>query len=188
MSTPLRLAQPNEVEIVRMQLKAALAETFGHVPQFAQRELARFSAPYLRALINAKRGYVFIVEHEGRRAGFMLSGPENGNLVYYWGYIDPAHRKGGLALSSMTQFVRHWDNNRFHKITAYTTAENRVAQLLMQRNGFHQVAKLDKHILGQDFIQFERHLIKILPGYDASVVLALRDIIKLRFNAKFKRA
>ena len=171
-----------------MQLKAALAETFGHVPQFAQRELARFSAPYLRALINAKRGYVFIVEHEGRRAGFMLSGPENGNLVYYWGYIDPAHRKGGLALSSMTQFVRHWDNNRFHKITAYTTAENRVAQLLMQRNGFHQVAKLDKHILGQDFIQFERHLNKILPGYDESVVLALRDIVKLRFNAKFKRA
>ena len=187
MSSPLRLAKPDEAEFVHAQLKAALAETFGHVPQFAQRELARFSTAYLRSLINAKHGYVFIAEHEGNRAGFMVSGPEQGNLVLYWSYIDPAFRKGGLALSAMAQYVRHWDNHRFHKITAYTTAENRVAQLLMQRNGFHQVAKLHKHILGHDFIQFERHLNKILPGYDESVVLPLRDIIKLRLNAKFKR-
>ena len=188
MSNPLRLALPSDAEFVHANLKTVLVETFGQAPEFVAHELSRFPLAYLRALINAKRGYVFIIESEGSRAGFMLSGPEQGNLVLYWSFVDPAFRKGGLAISCMSQYVRHWDNNRFHKITSYTTEENRVAQLLMRRNGFQEVAKLSKHILGQDFMQFERHMNKVLPGYDKSVSLNLREVFIMRLKAKFKRA
>lgn len=187
MSLPLRPAKPSEAVWVHAQLLTALNETFGHVPEFVSREAARFSPDYLRALIAANPAHVFIGENAGKPAGFMLSGPEQGNLVYYWGYIEPASRKGGLAHSSMAQFVKHWDNGRFHKITAYTTAKNRVAQLLLQRNGFHLVAKLEKHILGQDFMQFERPLNKIQSGYDHTVGLGLKSFIKLRLKQRFGR-
>ncbi len=187
MSQPLRPATLQDIPLVHRQLKAALAETFPHLPEFGAREAARFSPDYLRQMIIANPAYVFVVEHQGQNAGFMLCGPEQGNLVYYWGYIEPAHRKGGLAIASMAQFTKFWDNGRFHKITAFTTAQNRIAQLLMQRNGYKLVATLEKHIFGEDFIVFERPLNKALPGYDETPQLRLRHHIILRFNAFLKR-
>jgi RimJ/RimL family protein N-acetyltransferase len=188
MSHPLRPAKAEEAEFVHAQLRAALAETFPHAPDFIAHELLRFSPAYLRALIAANPAYVFIVERPGARAGFMLSGPEQGNLVYYWGYIDPAHRKGGLALACMAQFSRHWDNGRFHKISAYTTAENRVAQLLMQRSGYRQVALLERHVFGQDLILFEKPLTKLVEGYDPGVFLRLRTLVQQNIQHRLRRA
>lgn len=177
MSNPLRPALPSDAEFVHANLKVALAETFGAVPQFVKNESARFSTVYLRALIAANPAYVFIMENAGKRAGFMVSGPEHGSVVLYWSFIDPAHRKGNLALSCMSNYVKHWDNNRFHKIASYTTAENRVAQLLMRRNGFREIVKLEKHVLGQDLILFERPLNKALEGYDPPVTLNGRALL-----------
>ena len=186
MSQPLRPATAEEIPLVHHNLKAALAETFPHLPAFQAREAARFSPDYLRVLSNANPAYVFIVDHLGQNAGFMLAGPEQGNLVYYWGYIDPAQRKGGLALASMAQFTKHWDNGRFHKISAYTTAENRIAQLLMQRNGYKQIARLEKHIYGQDFLLFERALNKTVAGYDETPSLRLRQLIATKLKSKLR--
>ena len=188
MSQPLRPALAQDIPLVHAQLVKALTEVFPHLPEFVAHEARRFSPDYLRVMVNANPAYVFVVEVNGQNAGFMLSGPEQGNLVYYWGYIEPAHRKGGLAIAAMAQFTQHWDNGRFHKITAYTTAENRIAQLLMQRNGYKLVGTLERHIFGQDFILFERLLNKALPGYDETPYMRLRSQIKTRLLSIFKGA
>jgi len=187
MSKPLRPATAKDVPLVHAQLKAALVETFPHLPQFQHDQERRFSPDYLQALIKANPSYVFILEIAGKQAGFIISGPEQGVIVHYWAYIDPANRKGGLASASLKQFVEHWENGCFHKASAYTTPKNRVAQLLLKKNGFSLTASLEKQIFGQDFLLFEHPLNKVAAGYEEVPALRLGQIIKQRFLARLRK-
>jgi hypothetical protein len=179
---PLRFVLPAEVKILHRMILAAVDETVGENAQFKAFEQARFNRSYIRALMAADPGYAqFAVTPQGKICGFLLSGPNCGTLVLYWCYLLPEFRKGALALSSLVAFNSYWNNSRFHKIVAYAKVDNRVSLLMMRRTKYRDVAVLQNHIYGQDFVALELPLQKASANYDNFVGVGLWGRIKSKW-------
>jgi RimJ/RimL family protein N-acetyltransferase len=133
--------------------------------------MGRLTPAYLEALMDADPWHVAILQSKGEIAGFMLSGPELGTLWLYWTYVFPEKRKSSIAVQGVRAFIEHWDNGRFHKIATYTKTGNDVAAAIMVRLGFKQIAVLEQHIFGEDYLLYERKLNKVIPGYDHGAAL-----------------
>jgi RimJ/RimL family protein N-acetyltransferase len=181
---PLRPAKLSDAETVHHMFLDAVDNSPYYNVAFKTRERERFSPSILRALITADPNYVLLViTPEGKTAGFILSGPENGILIYYWGYLKPEFRRGMLASTSMRSFTKLWDFDKFHKICVYAKPDNRVSALLMQRLGYQHIALLKKHAFGEDVLLFEKELTKSDPDYAASVGVGISGRIAQKLKA-----
>ncbi len=182
----LRPAGFAAVDFVYRCLCAAVEETVGHVPEFKAQETRRFGPDMLRALIAANAQYVLTVHDEsGARAGFIVSSPEQGNILLNWCYLLPDFRKGSLALRSLRAYSEIWQGQRFHKIVAYTKSDNTVTHLIMKRLGWREVCRLEKQFFGLDFFLHELPLDKALPGYEPAVLAGFKTRAKLRLRALY---
>lgn len=169
-------------------LSAAADETVGEAPEFARQEKGRFGLSMLRALIAANPAYVIMVmTPAGETAGFIVSSPDNGNLLLNWCYLLPRFRKGFLAQRALKAYAALWNYGRFHKIVAYTKSDNTVTHLIMKRLGWREVCRLEKHFFGLDFIMQEHPLTKALPGYETGISANFRQRTALRLRAAFAR-
>ena len=183
---PLKHASFGDVAFIHRCVVAAVHETLGHVPEYCLQEVARFPKPIIRALIDADPDYVVLVmSPEGHAAGFILSSPEQGNVILNWSYLLPEYRKGLLALVAMKAYVKLWQNKRFHKIIAFTKTDNRAPQLIMQRSGYQLPILLRQHLFGVDFLMYEYFLNKTEAGFHRSVAVGLKGRIFGRFKAIF---
>lgn len=186
-----RVLQPvtlEDVGVLHAMVMAAIDEALGDVPAFRAREQARFDKGYLRALVAADPGYaLFAVRPDGTRAGFILSQPDQGAIVLTWCYVLPAHRKGAFALRCMMDYVRRWNNGRFHKVVTYTRPENKVIRSLMKYGGFREVAVLQQHMYGQDVVLSEHMLTKAVDGYAPPVGVGLMGRVRLKARALLSR-
>lgn len=163
---PLKLATFKDLDFVRDCLVAAIDEAIGDSEAFASFEKARFNLPYLHALSQADPGYVLVVcTPAGERAGFIVSSPEQGNLVLNWSYLLPSFRKGSLAMRAIRQYAQYWDHWCFHKLIFFARADKASSVALGTSAGFQQIAKLEKQFFGQDFLLFEKPLEKVTDGY-----------------------
>lgn len=144
----------------------AIEELLGASSEFAAAEMARFSENYIRALIEADPGLVVIVmAPSGERAGFIIGVPEMGAMILSWGYIQPAFRKGSLAMRAFGEFVRLWDNRNYHKMIYYALPDNRQSEAIGRHAKFERVALLRQHFFGVDFVMYEKLYNKVLPGH-----------------------
>ncbi|MEX0627540.1 MAG: GNAT family N-acetyltransferase, partial [Cucumibacter sp.] len=109
--------------------------------------------------------YVIVFEVDGRRAGLQVSGPDCGALFLYWTFVLEDYRRSGIAVYAMRHYIEHFDDGNWHKLTTLTRTNNRAAIVIMQRFGWVEIARLDNHIFGEDFLQFEFPLQKTRPGY-----------------------
>lgn len=170
-------------------ITAAIADSPHYSEAFKNHETQKFTRAYLRGLIDSDPHFVSLAQTaDGTAAGFIISGPEFGVIVIYWCYLLPKHRLGTLATRSMRAFIEHWDHGRFHKIVAYTKPDNRAPQLLMKRNGFHNIALLEKHIFGEDYMLFERPLSKRQPGYQGPINVGARGKLMAKVYSLLGRA
>jgi RimJ/RimL family protein N-acetyltransferase len=126
---------------------------------------------------------VLVMSPEGRAAGFILSSPEQGNVILNWSYLLPEYRKGLLALVAMKAYVKLWQHKRFHKIIAFTKTDNRAPQLIMQRSGYQTPILLREHLFGVDFLMYEYFLNKTEAGFHRSVQVGLKGRIIGRLRA-----
>jgi L-amino acid N-acyltransferase YncA len=173
-----------DVPLVHRLIQKAIRSSPLYCEQMKEHESSRYTRGYLRALVAADPHYVFLVlASDDKVAGFIVSGPEYGNVVVYWVYLEPDYRVGALAMRAMRDFVDYWDNGRFHKITAFVRPENRSPLLIMKRNGYRQVAFLEKHLFGEDYFLFERPLTKVEPGYQGPIAVGLRGRVMLKLRA-----
>ena len=177
-----RAARRNELSEVHEQLMRTIDNMDGFNDQFRAFEKARMSKLLLANLHSLDPDYVRVCLDGDRIAGFLIVGPEHGNLWLYWATVFPEMRDPRMAMVYMRQFVEFWDNGRFHKISNFTTPTNRPTIALMKRFGFRHHGTLDNHVLGQGFMMFEKPLTKALPGYDSgsSPGLATRLMNRLR--------
>lgn len=181
---PLRFARLSDLDFIHASLATAVTETIGDCPQFTAFEIARFSKTYLHALLEADPANVLVaVAADGERAGFILSGPEMGNVMLYWCYLLPRFRRGAFAARALASYVGLWDGGRFDKILAYTRDDNRVAQLLMRRAGFRTLCRLEKHFFGQDFVLHDFPLRRAIPEYTPFVAVGRRGRLWFRLRA-----
>jgi len=165
-NTGLRPVKKNEIDQVHIWLNEAINDSPFYKDEFKQFEKARLSKNYLNALFNEDPAHIMLMIDNEKPCGFMISGPELGTLWLYWSYLLPAHRKGLLAMGAMNEFIKYWDNGRFHKIATYTKYGNKPAEIIMKRARYKHICTLENHIFGEDYLLYEKPLNKISKGYD----------------------
>ena len=169
-----RAAKRGELDYVHSRLMEAIDSGEDFAEEFRVFERARLSKLFLVNLHTLDPDYVRVCFEGDTMAGFLICGPELGNLWYYWGYVFPEVRKPNMAMVFMRQFVNHWDNGRFHKISLYTTRNNLASLALIKRFRFNHKCDLNDHIMGQDFMLFERRLNKTVTDYDSGTFVPFR--------------
>jgi hypothetical protein len=117
--------------------------------EFRAFERARLSKAYLADLHSIDPNHIRVCFAGDTMTGFLISGPECGNLWYYWGYVFPEVRTPKMAMVYLRLFLEHWDNSRFHKISLYTTQTNRPTLALMKRFRFEHKCDLANHVWGR---------------------------------------
>jgi ribosomal protein S18 acetylase RimI-like enzyme len=161
----IRAATPADLGWVHETLMSAIAEADVYNDTFKAWETQRMSPQFLSHLHGLDPWFIRIAMVGDERAGLQISGPDCGALFLYWSYIKPEHRVSGLAQKLLKTYRTHFDNGYWHKLATLARANNRVAILLMRRHGWRQVAELNNHIFGQDYLMFEIMLEKTRPGY-----------------------
>lgn len=182
----LRPAAPSEIAWVQQRLREAIAQSPFYGAAFKRHESDRFSRTFLRQLIATDPWHVVIAAHRGADAGLIVTIPEFGTLWSSWIYALPEFRHSTLAVAMVRESIAHWDYGRFHKAACFTKPDNVGARTLLKRFGFREVALLERHILGEDFILLERELTKITPGYDNGVNIGRLGRLRLRLTSPFK--
>jgi len=167
--TSVRPGRVSDLPIVHAWLMAAIDTSPHYAEEFKAFEKRRMSQELLRTLLEIDPWHVMILELDNDPAGFFVSGPEHGVLVFYWTYIVPRFRNSRLAAYAIQAYANHWEGKQFHKIVSYVRPDNLAPQVVGKRYGWREVALLENHLFGQDFIMMEKPLTKKLPGYDTGI-------------------
>ncbi|MGJ8527591.1 hypothetical protein [Maritalea sp.] len=163
-------AQQSDLGWLHQHVHQAIDELDFYCDEFKAFEKARVNQNFLQALFDDDPDHLTILRKDGVRAGFMVSGPDNGVVFLYWSYILPEFRKSKLAILGNKYKIELFNNGHWHKMVTYTRTENRGALLLLKRYGWTEAAHLEKHIFGEDYKIFEVQYEKTIPGYKPFVV------------------
>lgn len=177
-----RAATEADIGLVHRELMALIDEMPYYNDRFKTHEKARLDKGFLRTLLAIDPWHILLLESDGEVGGFLISGPDCGTIFQFWSAIFPRFRKSPLGRFGMEAFIEHWDNSRFHKASTWVRPENRPALVLLKRYGYEQVALLEQHIFGEDYLIMERKFTKATEGYDNGLTLPLAQ--KLAIKAK----
>lgn len=163
-------AQSADLDWILTHVHQAIDELEFYNNEFKAFEKQRVNKHLIRALFDYDPHHLLVLRKNGERAGFMISGPDNGVVFLYWSYILPKFRNSKLAIVGNTFFKTYFDNGHWHKLSTFTRTDNRTALIILKRFGWTEVAHLEKHIFGEDYKIFEIALEKTVPGYRPFVV------------------
>lgn len=162
----IRPATHADFGYVLKSLHDAVRDSEYYGDTFKAYETARLNWRFLDALHAADPHHISICLRGEEPVGVFLTGPELGNLWLFWAYVEPRARRSDISIASMRAVIRQFDNGRFHKISTYTRPGNAAPAAVIRRIGFKQIALLEHHIFGEDYLLFERPLNKTVEGYD----------------------
>ncbi len=163
-------ATRNDIAWIWQHVHQAIDELEFYAEEFKAFEKQRMNMGFLTALFEHNPHHLLVLKLDGERAGFMVSGPDNGVVFLYWSYILPAFRKSRLAQKANKYWIEYFDNGEFHKASTFTRPENRTALIVLKRFGWKEAAHLEKHIFGEDYKIFEIPFTKTTKGYRPFVV------------------
>lgn len=181
-------AERADLDWLLANVHQAIDELDFYNDEFKAFEKQRVSANFVRALFDYDPHHLLVLRKNGERAGFMISGPDNGVVFLYWSYILPRFRNSKLAIVGNTFFKQYFDNGNWHKLSTFTRSDNRTALIILKRFGWTEVARLEKHIFGEDYMIFEIASEKTIPGYKPFIVQGrfgrLKQNLKRIFSKK----
>jgi len=179
-------AQIGDLDWILTHVHQAIDELEFYNDEFKAFEKRRVNANLVRALFEYDPHHLLLLKKDGQRAGFMISGPDNGVVFLYWSYILPEFRNSKLAIVGNTFFKEYFDNGNWHKLSTLTRTDNRTARIILKRFGWTDVATLEKHIFGEDYKIFEIDLEKTIPGYKPFAVTGRFGRFKSWLNGLFR--
>lgn len=182
-----RAALFSDIDRVHAELMSLIDSMEYYNDEFRRFEKSRFNKTFLRTLLLIDPWHIMILESDDEIGGFLISGPANGTLFQFWSCVFPAFRNTPLGIFGMRSSEQHWNNSRFHKASTYCRSTNDLAIRLLKRYKYEQVAYLENHIFGQDYVIMERQYTKTTEGYDAGITLSFSNQLKLKLRALFDR-
>lgn len=182
-----RAATAADIPLVHRELMALIDEMPYYSDRFKAHEKARLDKSFLRTLLAIDPWHILLLEMDGEIGGFLISGPDCGTIFQFWSAIFPRFRKSPLGRFGMESFISHWDNSRFHKASTWVRPDNRPALVLLRRYGYEEVAHLQQHIFGEDYLIMERQFTKATEGYDSGMQLPLGKKLMIRAQGLLDR-
>lgn len=168
-SPPIRPARRAEIAQAHAWLEQAIDTSPYYGSAFKAFEKQQLSLHYLQRLYDLDPGHIMMMVDGDVPKGIMISSPQYGALWLHWSFLPPENRRGSLAMAATRALINYWDNGRFHKISTYTKPDNTAAKTIMHRYGYKQIAVLEQHLFGEDYLLYEHTLTKVSEGYDFGV-------------------
>ncbi len=182
-----RAAASSDINLVHRELMDLIDSMPYYSERFKAHEKARLDKTFLRTLLEIDPWHILLLEMDGEVGGFLISGPDCGTIFQFWSAIFPRFRGTPLGRFGMEAFISHWDNSRFHKASTWVRPDNRPALVLLRRFGYEQVAHLEQHIFGEDYLIMERKFTKATEGYDSGMAIPFGRRLALRLRGLLDR-
>jgi len=183
----LRPADPAEIGMFHARLMEAIEGSPYYSDAFKAFETARLTPAFLRQLMALDPRNLLIATKGDTIIGLILCGPEFGTCWVYWMYVFPECRNACYPPAYIRDLVKVWNNDRFHKLANYVRPANKAMIAIVKRGGFRQIATLERHMFGDDFLFFEHALNKSLEGYDRGFAMPRLARLKYALLARIGR-
>ncbi len=132
-------------------------------------EKQRLTPSYLKHLYTIDPHLLMIGMVEGKIAGFIIACPSQGAIIIDWALALHEYKPYLVSSNVLRKFIDYFDQNQWHKISAYVITKNRRPALLLAGYDFKKTCVLKAHFFGEDYSLWELPLNKTKPGYELGI-------------------
>ncbi len=119
-------------------------------------EPGKYTLEKLRARLRDDGYSVTVAEDESGLLGFAFTRFDDHVIWIEWFGVSPGSRRHGVGSAILQELVRTAPARSSHKVWCDSRTTNEPVRATFRRNGFREVARLENHWYGQDFILWER--------------------------------
>ncbi|MGA2663691.1 MAG: GNAT family N-acetyltransferase [Nitrososphaerales archaeon] len=119
-------------------------------------ERGKYTLRSLKAKLRGDEHSVLVVRDGSRLLGFAFSHFDDHLIWLDWFAVNPAFRRRGVGSAMLRKLVETAPARKAHKVWCDSRTTNGPAKATLRKNGFREIAELEDHWYGQDFILWER--------------------------------
>ena len=154
----IRRMRRAEAPDVAALIQATIAGLAIYSEQARQREMAIYSAAYLRAETRLDPDAVLVAEAGGQIVGFCVSRYDDDLIWLSWFGVASQARGQGIGAALLAALERSRRAAGVHKIWCDARTDNHVSRAGLARAGYREIATLANHWYRQDYVLLERVL------------------------------
>jgi len=160
------LSNPEEIRVLApgdceetSKLMAGVIYNLDYYSRHArQAEVAKYSATRLRQLIEADGHAVLVAIRDSQPVGFCVSTYDDGVIWLAWFGVKESARSQGIGSKLLNAAINGVRERGCHKIWCDSRTSNVESAAVLQRAGFLQICRIDRHWYGQDFFLWEKEV------------------------------
>lgn len=123
-------------------------------------ESEKWSLEVLRAKLRGDAYSILVAHDENEILGFAFTRFDDYLIWIEWFGVDPASRRSGVGSALVQEVVRTAPERKAHKVWCDTRSNNTPAKSTFRKNGFRELVLLKNHWYGEDYILWERPLLR----------------------------
>jgi RimJ/RimL family protein N-acetyltransferase len=154
----VRRMRAPEAHAVAQLMQATIGALTIYSQLAREREMAIYSAAYLRAVARRDRNAVLVAHAGGALAGFCVSRYDDDLIWLAWFGVPPEQRGLGVGAALLAALAQARQQEGVHKIWCDARTDNHASRACLARAGYREIATLADHWYRQDYVLLERLL------------------------------